>query len=82
MRALHDKIEGHFRSLDTVGIAEECYSSMVVTVVKDRIPESLRYNMIRFSDASSHLEWSVKMLIQAFEKELEVRESHALIFAP
>jgi len=38
--------------------------------------------MIRFSDASSHLEWSVKELIQAFEKELEVRESHAPIFAP
>jgi len=38
--------------------------------------------MIRFSDASSHLDWSVKEPTQAFEKELEVRESHAPIFAP
>jgi len=82
LRALHDKIESHFRSLDALGIAEECYSSIVVPVLMEKIPESLRYNMIRFSDASSHLDWSVKEPTQAFEKELEVRESHAQIFAP
>ena len=38
--------------------------------------------MIRFSDANSHLDWSVKELIKVVEKELEVRESHAPIFAP
>jgi len=33
LRALHDKIESHFRSLDALGIAEECYSSIVVPVL-------------------------------------------------
>ena len=82
LRALRDQIESHFRSLDALGIAEECYSAIVVPVLMEKIPESLRYNMIRFSDAGSHLDWSVKELIEAFEKELEVRESHAPIFAP
>ena len=82
LRALHDQIESHFRSLDALGIAEECYSAIVVPVLMEKIPESLRYNMIRFSDAGSHLDWSVKELIEAFEKELEVRESHAPILAP
>jgi len=33
LRALHDKIESHFRTLDALGIAEECYSSIVVPVL-------------------------------------------------
>ena len=82
LRALHDQIESHFRSLDALGIAEKCYSAIVVPVLMEKITESLRYNMIRFSDAGSRLDWSVKELIEAFEKELEVRESHAPIFAP
>ena len=30
LKALHDKIDSHFRSLDALGIAEECHSSIVV----------------------------------------------------
>ena len=56
LRALHDRIESHFQSLDALRIAEECYSSIVVPVLMEKIPESLRYNMIRCSDASNHLD--------------------------
>ena len=82
LRTLHDQIESHFRSLETLGIAQECYSAIVVLVLMEKIPESLRYNMMRFSDASSHLDWNAKELIDAFEKELQVRESHVPSFGP
>ena len=82
LRTLHDQIESHFRSLDVLGIAQQCYSVIVVPVLMEKIPESLRYNMIRFSDASSNLDWNVKELTDAFKKELQVRKSHVPIFGP
>ena len=82
LRTLHGQIESHFRSLDALRIGQECYLAIVVPVLMEKIPESLHYNMIRFSDASSHLYWNVKELIDAFEKELQIRESHVPIFGP
>ena len=37
-------------------------SAIEVPVLMEKIPESLHYNMIRFSEDSSHLDWSVKEL--------------------
>ena len=78
LRALHDQIETHFRGLEALGVDKESYSSVVVPVLMEKIPETMRYSMIRFGQ--NHLEWNVDELIAALEKEIEVRESHVPIF--
>eukprot|EP00794_Sanderia_malayensis_P018482 gene18482-biopygen15571 len=48
LRNLHDDLETHFRGLQAMGAEKEAYSSVVVPVVMEKIPESIRHNMIRF----------------------------------
>ena len=74
MRQLHDDIETNFRSLEALGVDRDSYSSIVVPVLLEKIPEAVRLNMFRIG--SNHLEWSIEDLLHAFAKELEIRESH------
>ena len=41
----------------------------------EKIPEVVRFNMIRASE-KNHLKWALDDLLSALEKETEVRESH------
>ena len=73
LRNLHDQIETHFRGLEALGADKESYSTVVVPWLMQKVPETLRYNMIRFAK-KDQLEWTVDEFIQAFGAELEVRE--------
>ena len=75
LRALHDRIEVHFRGLEAQGVDMSTYSSIVVPILMEKIPEVVRFSMIRASE-KNHLKWALDDLLSALEKELEVRESH------
>ena len=51
------------------------YSSNVVPILMEKIPEVVRFNIIRASE-KNHLKWALDDLLSALEKELEVRKSH------
>eukprot|EP00794_Sanderia_malayensis_P001256 gene1256-biopygen483 len=79
LRLLYDKVETHFRGLEAQEVDQTSYSSIVVPVILDKIPENVRYNMIR-SSSSDHLEWNMKEMLTALERELVIRESHTSPF--
>ena len=80
LRELHDRIETQFRGLEALKVDKQSYSSVVVPVLMDKVPEIIRQNMVRFSE--DHLEWTVDQMLEALAKEIEVRESHVPIFKP
>eukprot|EP00794_Sanderia_malayensis_P019568 gene19567-biopygen14529 len=79
LRLLYDKVETHFRGLEAQEVDQTSYSSIVVHVILDKFPENVRYNMIR-SSSSDHLEWNMKEMLTALERELVIRESHTSPF--
>ena len=79
LRTLQDQIEIHYRGLEAIGVDKNSYSSIVAPILMEKVPEAIRYNMVRFED-KSHLEWTLDEFIRALGKELEVRESHVPIF--
>ena len=75
---LLDDIETHFRGLEALKVDKESYSSIVVPVIMDKIPEQIRMNMIRFGE--DYLSWTLDEMLDAFAKEVEIRESHFSVF--
>ena len=51
------------------------YSSKVVLILMEKIPESVKFNMTR-SSKRNHLKWKLEGLTAAQDKELEIRESY------
>ena len=72
LRHLYDDIEAHFRSLEALGADKDSYSSVVVPVVMEKIPEPIRISMIRFG--GDYLDWNLEELLKAFAREVEIRE--------
>ena len=81
MRALHDKVETHYRGLKAMEVDEETYASIVVPVLLEKIPQGVRWNMIRGAD-TDHLEWNVGKFLEHLKKEVQVREIQVPIFGP
>ena len=79
LRNFYDDVETHFRGLQALGVDQETYSSILVPVLMDKLPDSVQINMIRFGD-SNHLEWDLEEMLDALGKEIEIRESHVSIF--
>ena len=72
LRHLYDDIEVHFRSLEALGADKDSYSSVVVPVVMEKIPEPIRISMIR--DGRDYLDWNLQDLLKALAKEVDIRE--------
>ena len=75
LRGMHDEIETHLRGLEALGVDMATYSGFVVPVLMERIPETIRLNMIRFSGADQ-MDWTLLDFLDGFEKEISVRESY------
>ena len=75
---LLDDIETHFRGLEALKVDKESYSCIVVPVLMDKIPEQIRMNMIRFG--GDYLTWTLDEMLDAFAKEVEIKESHFSVF--
>ncbi len=82
LRSFHDKAETHFRGLESLSVDTETYSAIVVPVLLEKIPQSVRLNMVRSSE-KNQLDWDLRDFLDTLMKELEIRETHApLIKAP
>ena len=79
LRHLRDQIETHFRSLEAQGVEKESYSSVVGPVLMEKVPQSLRNNMIQFG--TYHVEWNVNDMLEALEKDLDILEGHIPILS-
>ena len=73
LRKLYDSCEAHNRALQALGMSEESYSTIVVPTIIEKLPEQLRLAITR---RTNFLEWSMKEMLEAYEKELELREAH------
>ena len=79
LRNLHDQIEAHYRGLEALRVDQITYSTIVVPMLMEKIPEGIRFNMIR-STEKKQINWGLDDLLAALGKELEIRESHVSVF--
>ena len=79
LRELHDLVETHYRGLQALGVNERDYSTIIVPVVLEKIPNNFRLYMIRGEE--NHERWSMEEMLLAFTKELEIREEFVPLFA-
>ncbi len=73
LRKLFDDCEAHFRALKALGVDENTYSSVVVPAIMQKLPENFR---LTFTRGEEFLTWSMDQMLQAFQKELNLREDH------
>ena len=78
LRELLDFNETHYRGLEAMGVDEDSYSTIVVPVLLDKIPEAVKLNMIRSTNCRQ--EWTLEEMLRAFGDEVEVRELHTSFF--
>ena len=71
LRALYDKTEVIVRSLGTVGIDSQSYGIFLIPTLMGKLPEEFRIIITRDLDADT---WTLELLLEAFKKELRVRE--------
>ena len=71
LRKLFDECESHFRGLKAFGEEENTYSTTVVPAIMQKLPEGFRLTITR---GEEFLTWSMERMLQAFVKELELRE--------
>ena len=74
LRRFQDTIEVHYRRLKALGVQEEVYSTIAVPLIIEKLQKDLRLNITR---GSQFLEWNVKDVLTALQKELELREEIA-----
>ena len=67
-----DSCEAHNRALRALGVSEESYSTIVVPTIMEKQPEEFRLAITR---GANFLEWSMNEMLEAYEKELELREA-------
>jgi len=76
LRKFRDEIEANFRGLEAQGVEKSSYSRIVVPVLVEKLPKSIKYNMVR-SCRVSVLDWELDELIRELDLELEVRETNS-----
>ena len=75
LRNLYDFVESKYRALQALQVEEQNYSEIVVPVLLERIPDSIRLTITR---GTNYLEWSVQELLAALLTEVELREDNCL----
>ena len=73
LRSFHDQIETHFRGLEALGVDKITYSSIIVPVLMEKLPEIIRLGMVRDA-GKTHLEWNLEEMLESLKKEIEIRE--------
>ena len=68
---LYDSCEAHNRALNSLDVNEKSYSTIVVPAILEKMPEQFRPTITR---GTNFIEWTMQEMLQAFEKELELRE--------
>ena len=73
LQTLYDSCEANNRAFKALGVNEDSYSAIVVPTIMEKLAEQFRLTITRGQD---FLEWSMEEMLDAFEKELELREAH------
>ena len=72
LRHFHDIVEGHIRGLSALGTPEESYSTLLVTIIYDKLPMDTRRNMAR---SHTTQDWTLNQLRESVLTEIRVLES-------
>ena len=75
LRGLYDFVETKYRALQALNVDERTYSEIVVPMLLERIPDSIRLTITR---GKQYLEWTLKDLLDSLLTEVELREDHNL----
>ena len=71
LRFLYDRVEAHVRALQALGIQCESYGKILVLLLMEKQPPSMRLIISRAIDQP---EWDLDILLKAFDSEIEARE--------
>ncbi|XP_028397221.1 uncharacterized protein LOC114521031 [Dendronephthya gigantea] len=75
LRALYDIVETHYRGLSGLGVDENTYSGIVVPILLEKIPDTVRLTITR---GKEYLNWTVNDMLKALLAEVELREDYRL----
>ncbi len=70
-RRLYDDVKSQVRSLKALGVVPESYSSLLSSVLLNKLPQDLRLIVSR---KVSDSEWNLDSLLKVVEEELTARE--------
>ena len=68
LRFLYDRVEAHVRALQALGIQCESYGKLLVPLLMEKLPPSMRQIISRAIDQP---EWYLDILLKAFDSEIE-----------
>ena len=71
LETFYDAIEGHVRSLSSLGKPVESYSDLLVTVILRKLPAKARKNLVREHNSG---EWTLDALLKAIKQEVRILE--------
>ena len=69
----YDLVESHIRSLKSLGVASETYSSLLSPVLLNKLPTDLRLIVSR---EISEEDWNIDALLKVVEREIEACATH------
>ena len=78
MRELYDKVETNLRSLEALGIESELYGSLLVPVLKAKIPNEIILLLSRKFTTDAEV-WTIRDMMKELKAELEARERSGVI---
>ena len=73
LRRLCDRVETRYRGFEVLGVDKDTYSSIVVPVILDRLPESVRLIVTR---GKNFHEWTIEDLLVPLKNKVALREEH------
>ena len=71
LRRHFDSIESHIRSFNSLGVKVESYSSLLSSVLLNKLPEEIQ---LLISRKVPEKDWGLTSLLEVFEEELQARE--------
>ena len=71
LRFLYARVEAHVRALQALGIQCESYGKLLVPLLMEKLPPSMRLIISRAIDQP---EWNLDILLKPFDSEIEARE--------
>ena len=71
LETFYDAIEGHVRSLSSLGKPVESYGNLLVTVILSKLPAKARKNLVSEHNSG---EWTLDALLKAIKQEVRILE--------
>ena len=71
LRSLYDTVESHVRGLQGMDISPEMYSSFLMPILMQKLPDEFRIAITRNLETET---WNLEDILKEFRKELQLRE--------